>query len=185
MHHTRVLLRGLLWLGAASTHAARDGQWPMPGGDVRFSGYQELPGRMARSPSRVIPLKIGTKHSGGPVENWSHSDAFVRLKLPVGISYDSDVRKAIELMEEVAVEFDRILKDPPPRCLLKGYGDSALNLELRVWVDDPQNGVSNIKSEIYLRIHDMFLENDSHFPYPQRDTHLKGPLEIQVEKPNL
>ena len=119
------------------------------------------------------------------VENWSHSDVYVRLKLPVGISYDSDVRKAIEVMEEVAGEFDRILNDPAPRCLLKGYGDSALNLELRVWVEDPQNGVSNIKSEIYLRIHDMFMENDIHFPYPQRDIHLKGPLEIQMEKPEV
>ncbi len=116
-----------------------------------------------------------------PVENWSHSNRLVRIKLPVGIAYGSDVRKAIELTQQAAGEFERILKSPEPRCLLKGYGDSALNLELRVWIEDPQNGVSNMKSEIYLRIIDLFDENDIQFPYPQRDIHVKGPVQVQMD----
>jgi len=116
-----------------------------------------------------------------PVENWSHSDRLVRQRLPVGISYDSDVKLAIKLTEQAAGEFSRILKNPAPRCLLKGYGDNALNLELRVWIEDAEQGVSNIKSEIYLRIMELFAENKIAFPYPQRDIHVKGPVHLMFD----
>ena len=116
-----------------------------------------------------------------PVENWSHSDRLVRQRLPVGISYDSDVKLAIKLTEKAADEFPRILKNPAPRCLLKGYGDNALNLELRVWIEDAEQGVSNIKSEIYLRIMELFAENKIAFPYPQRDIHVKGPVHLMFD----
>ena len=116
-----------------------------------------------------------------PVENWSHSDRLVRQRLPIGISYDSDVNKAIKLAQDAAEEFDRILKNPAPRCLLKGYGDNALDLELRVWIEDAEQGVSNVKSEIYLRIIDLFAQNDIAFPYPQRDIHVKGPVRLMLD----
>lgn len=116
-----------------------------------------------------------------PVENWSHSDRLVRQRLPIGISYDSDVHLAIKLAQDVAGEFDRILKDPAPKCLLKGYGDNALNLELRVWIQDAEQGVSNIKSEIYLRVMAQFKEHGIQFPYPQRDIHVKGPVHLMFD----
>ena len=116
-----------------------------------------------------------------PVENWSHSDRLVRQRLPIGISYDSDVKLAIELSQQAAGDFKRILKDPAPRCLLKGYGDNALNLELRVWIEDAEQGVSNIKSEIYLRVMELFAEHGIHFPYPQRDIHVKGPVHLMFD----
>ncbi|MEG3620242.1 mechanosensitive ion channel domain-containing protein [Magnetovibrio sp. PR-2] len=116
-----------------------------------------------------------------PVENWSHSDRLVRQRLPVGISYESDVHLAIKLCEDAASEFDRVLKDPAPKCLLKGYGDNALNLELRVWIQDAEKGVSNIKSEIFLRIHALFQDHGVAFPYPQRDIHVKGPVRLLLD----
>lgn len=116
-----------------------------------------------------------------PVENWSHSDRLVRQRLPIGVSYGSDVRKAIALAEEAAGEFSRILKDPVPRCLLKSYGDSAVDLELRVWIEDAEKGVSNIKSEIYLKIWDLYHEHGIEFPFPQRDIHVRGPLTVQMD----
>lgn len=117
-----------------------------------------------------------------PVENWSHSNRLVRQRLPIGIDYQSDVHKAIALSVQAASEFDRILKDPAPRCLLKGYGDNSLDLELRVWIEDAEKGVSNIKSEIYLRVLDLFAQNGIAFPYPQRDIHVKGPVTVQMDK---
>lgn len=116
-----------------------------------------------------------------PVENWSHSDRLVRQRLPFGISYDSDVHLAIKLAEQAGGEFARILKNPAPRCLLKGYGDNSLDLELRVWIEDAEKGVSNIKSEIYLRIHELFALNNVAFPYPQRDIHVKGPVRLMFD----
>ena len=117
-----------------------------------------------------------------PVENWSYTDRNVRQRLPLGVSYESDLPHAIELAVEAAGNFPRILQDPAPRCLVKGFGDNAVDLELRVWIQDAEKGVSNIKSEIYLKIWDLFLEHGIEFSYPQRDIHVKGPVQIKMDR---
>ena len=116
------------------------------------------------------------------MENWSYSNRLVRQRLPIGVSYESDIHKAIDLAVQAASEFDRIKSSPEPKCLLKSFGDSAVDLELRVWIEDAEMGLSNIKSEIYLRIWDLFKENDIHFPYPQRDIHVRGAVPVRIEK---
>jgi len=111
------------------------------------------------------------------VENWSYSDNLVRLKIPVGISYKSDVRLAMKLCIEAAMATSRVLQRPEPRCLLKGFGDSSVNLELRVWIDDPPNGRSNLISDVLLGVWDRFHEQGIEIPYPQRDLHLRSGFE--------
>jgi small-conductance mechanosensitive channel len=114
------------------------------------------------------------------VENWSYSNNQVRLKIPVGVSYDSDIRKAIDLCLEAVAETSRVLKMPKPVCLLRGFGDSSVDLETRIWIDDPQNGVSNVKSEVMLAMWEKFHAHGIQIPFPQRDLHLKPPAEIHV-----
>lgn len=109
-----------------------------------------------------------------PVTNWSHTHRLVRRKIPVQVSYESDVKKAMDLMVQAASEQARTLKVPEPRTLMKGFGESGVDLELRMWIDDPQNGVSNIASEVMVRIWDLFHENDIEFPYPTRVVHVKN-----------
>ena len=111
------------------------------------------------------------------VENWSYSDNLVRLRLPIGIHYKSDVRLAIQLCIEAAAATSRIQTNPEPKCLLKGFGDSSVNLELRVWIDDPSNGRSNVLSEVLLGVWDRFHEHGIEIPYPQQDLHLRSGFE--------
>lgn len=109
-----------------------------------------------------------------PVVNWSHSNRLVRRKIPVQVSYTSDIRRAMDLMNEAAADNDRVLKVPEPRTLVKGFGESGVDLELRMWIDDPQNGVSNIASDVMIGIWDKFHEHDIEFPYPTRVVHVKN-----------
>jgi small-conductance mechanosensitive channel len=115
------------------------------------------------------------------VTNWSYSDEKVRLHVPVGIGYRSDVRQAMELCVEAAKSVQRVLETPSPVCLLKGFGDSAIDLELRFWIRDPRNGTANVRSEVMLGIWDLFREHDIELPFPQRDLHIPD-LEELVDK---
>ncbi|HUS98045.1 MAG TPA: mechanosensitive ion channel domain-containing protein [Hyphomicrobiaceae bacterium] len=115
------------------------------------------------------------------VVNWSYSHDAVRLKIPIGISYKSDPRKAIDLCFEAAREEKRILETPAPNVLVKGFGDSSVDIEMRIWIRDPKNGVSNIKSAVLLRVWDKFHENGIEIPYPQRDVHLIPPIDVDLE----
>lgn len=115
------------------------------------------------------------------VENWSYSDRYVRQRITIGIDYSSDVRKAIEVAITAAETIDRVLKSPKPVCHLNSFGDNAVNLELRIWIDDPQNGLSNVRSEILLEVWDRFLEAGIAFPFPQRDLHIKSSVPLTVQ----
>jgi small-conductance mechanosensitive channel len=114
------------------------------------------------------------------VINWSFTGRGIRLKIPVGISYTSNVHEAMALMQAAAAEFPRVLEDPKPAARLVGFGDSAINLDLRIWIKDPEKGVTNIKSEVQLRIWDLFKQNGIEFPFPQHDLHIKTPQELTV-----
>ena len=109
-----------------------------------------------------------------PVENWSYQDDKIRIHIPVGISYDNDPHEAKKLILEAAEGVDRILKNPEPICLIRRFGDSAVEMELRAWVDDPQNGVENIVSSACFLILDKFKKHGIHIPYPQRQLHIQG-----------
>jgi small-conductance mechanosensitive channel len=120
------------------------------------------------------------------VENWSHSNNLVRLKLAIGIAYGADVRQAIALVVEAARQVRRVLPSPEPTCLLKDFGASSVDLELRFWITDPYNGLSNVKSEILLGVWDRFREHGIELPYVQRDLHLRSaaPLHVVMNRGN-
>jgi small-conductance mechanosensitive channel len=107
------------------------------------------------------------------VENWSFSNSTVCLIIPVGIAYSSDVRKAMALCEEAARQTERIIQDPPPHCLLVGFGESSVDLELGAWINDPVNGVKNVKSAVLLKIWETFQAQGMEIPFPQRDIHIR------------
>jgi len=116
-----------------------------------------------------------------PVINWTFSSNRVRRHLPVNVSYNADLEKAMDLMMEAANETSRVIKNPEPRVLIKSFGDNGVDLELRMWIRDSENGVSNIASDVYLQIWYKFNEEGVEFPYPQRDIHIVS----MPEKNNL
>jgi small-conductance mechanosensitive channel len=116
----------------------------------------------------------------GEVINWSYSQNLIRLRVPVGVAYGSDLEKARELMIAAAADTLRILKDPKPACLLTSFGDNAVNLEARVWINDPQNGIAAVKSDLFWGILQRFRDHGIEMPYPQRDVHLKSVPELTI-----
>lgn len=116
------------------------------------------------------------------VINWSFTNKLVRMRAPLGIAYKEDPHECIQLVIDAAKSVDRVLQEPPPVCLLKGFGDSSVDLELRFWIADPSNGVSNVKSKVLLKVWDTFKENQIEIPFPQRDLHLRSSEVITVNK---
>ena len=116
------------------------------------------------------------------IQNLSYSDNLIRLAIPLGISYGSDLKKAISLAISAAMGINRILKVPEPKCFLIEFGDSTVNLQLRVWINDPQNGIANVKNAVLLTVWDSFHENGIEIAFPQRDLHVKGAVPVKIVK---
>ncbi|WP_267433715.1 mechanosensitive ion channel domain-containing protein [Sphingomonas sp. GM_Shp_1] len=108
------------------------------------------------------------------VENWSYSDRNVRVRIPVSIAYDSDLKLAQELMLRAAHESPRVLKSPKPSVWLMSFGDCALQHEILAWISDPESGVGNVRSDVLNRLWFLFKEHGVGLPYPQRDIHIRS-----------
>ena len=109
------------------------------------------------------------------VINWSHSDRVVRIHAPFGVAYSTkDVRALARRCEETALTVDRVLKTPSPRCNLVEFGDNSINFDLRFWISDPANGVTNVRSDVMMAVWDMLHEMGIEIPFPQRDIHVKS-----------
>jgi small-conductance mechanosensitive channel len=106
------------------------------------------------------------------VENWSYSSRNVRLKIPVGVSYNCDLGLAQRLMIQAAGVAPRVLSEPAPAVWLKTFGDSSVDHEILVWIEDPEMGTGNVQSEILNLVWILFKQNGIEIPYPQRDVHI-------------
>ncbi|MGH7993355.1 MAG: mechanosensitive ion channel family protein [Limisphaerales bacterium] len=109
-----------------------------------------------------------------PVTNWSYGDPKVRLRLPVGVAYGSDVEKLRRLLLEIAAENPAVLKDPAPMARFLEFGDSSLNFELAVWTLDMAHRPTRFRSDLYFAIERKLRENQIEIPFPQRDLHLRS-----------
>jgi small-conductance mechanosensitive channel len=109
-----------------------------------------------------------------PVENWSYSSRDVRIHIPVGVAYSTDLPLAQKLMIEAATAADRVLKTPAPTVWLRGFGDSSVDHEILAWISDPEAGVGNVQSDILNRLWLLFQEHKIEIPYPQSDVHIRS-----------
>ncbi|MCO5057632.1 MAG: mechanosensitive ion channel [Rhizobiaceae bacterium] len=115
------------------------------------------------------------------VINWSFSDDLVRLDVEFGVSYDADPHKVSELAIEAALGVGRVVAERRPVCWLTGFGDSSLDFVLRIWIRDPQQGLTNIRGKVLLALWDSFKENDIGIPYPHREVIMKTPVKTVSE----
>jgi len=109
-----------------------------------------------------------------PVTNWSYSDPKVRLRLPVGVAYGTNVEKLQRVLMEIAAENPAVLEDPAPMVRFLEFGDSSLNFELAVWTIDMAHRPTRFRSDLYFAIERKLRENNIEIPLPQRDLHLRS-----------
>ena len=117
----------------------------------------------------------------GHLLNWSLSDPVIRILVPVGVAYGSDVQTAMRLMLQAAQENPLILETPSPVVTFDSFGDNSLLLTLRCFIGSVDQRVA-AKSGLHLAIDQKFREADIIMAFPQRDVHLDTarPLEIRI-----
>ena len=109
------------------------------------------------------------------VTNWTFTNNNGRVEILIGVSYDSDIEKARELILEAAQGHPRCVEEPEPACYLTDFGDSSVNFQLFFWVSDVTEGRLEPKSDVLRSIWKKFAEHDIVIPFPQRDLHIKNP----------
>ncbi|BBO83698.1 hypothetical protein DSCO28_42640 [Desulfosarcina ovata subsp. sediminis] len=105
--------------------------------------------------------------------NWTLDDRNMRIILTVGVAYGSDVPLVLKTLKHCTAENPRILNDPSPLIYFMDFGDSSLNFQIRVWIDDIYY-MNDVRSELNQAIDRSFRELGVEVPFPQRDLHLRS-----------
>ena len=128
--------------------------------------------------SAVIP---NSDFVSSRVVNWSHNNAKIRFRVPIGVSYGVDENQVEKALLEAAAAIPEALKTPPPSVLFVGFGDSSLNFEVAVWTEQmsrmPDRFVSKVNFEIYRKLREYEIS----IPFPQRDLNIgTGELSVRM-----
>ncbi len=116
------------------------------------------------------------------VINWTLSNRRVRLIIPVGVAYGSDISLVMETLMACAIESSKVAKTPEPQVLYLSFGESTLDFELRVWVPNAEERLTVI-SELHQEIDRRFREAKIEIAFPQRDLHLRSVDESVIFQP--
>ena len=143
-----------------------------------FGWVQELRGRyvVVRDRDGVEMLVPNQQLISNAVINWSYTDPRIRLKLPIRVSYRDDPEAALQILLTACEGQRRVLRDPPPVSRLMHFSDSGIELELRFWISDPQDGVNNVRSDVNRAIWRLFKEHSITIPVAQHEVVMRDAL---------
>ena len=143
-----------------------------------FGWVQAMRGRyvVVRDRDGVEMLVPNQQLIANAVINWSYTDPRIRLKLPIRVSYHDDPELALQILLTACEGQRRVLRDPKPVSRLMHFGDSGIELELRFWIADPQDGVNNVRSDVNRAIWRMFKEQGVTVPVAQHEVLLRNAL---------
>ena len=113
------------------------------------------------------------------VVNWSHEGLTCRLHIPIGVAYGTELSQVRKLLLKAAEDHGKILKNPQPDVVFIGFGESSLDFELLVWVNQPNQQLF-IKSDLLFHIDALFRKHDIVIPFPQRDLHVQNYTQSRI-----
>jgi small-conductance mechanosensitive channel len=132
---------------------------------ARYVVVRSLDGIDAMIPNETLLTNVVLNHSSSQRE--------ARSTLPVQVAYGTDLRLALRLMEQAAMAESRVADgNRAPTASVVDFGDSGINLLLAFWVRDPENGQGVLRSNINLRLWDLFTQHGIEIPFPQREVRL-------------
>ncbi|HSM83852.1 MAG TPA: mechanosensitive ion channel domain-containing protein [Nodosilinea sp.] len=167
---------------------------PVQVGD--FVDFGQVKGTVARIGSRSTEIRTldqvsiivpNSRFLDSEVINWSHGNPVSRIRLPVGVAYSADPQKVKLALLEACHKNQEILSAPAPVVFFTGFGDSALDFELLVWIAQPSRQLV-IKSDLYFAIEASLRHHDIEVPFPQHDLHLRSgslPVKLSAEVQHL
>ncbi|AKH99726.1 small-conductance mechanosensitive channel [Hoeflea sp. IMCC20628] len=162
------------------------GDWVVTGSTEGFVKKISVRATEIETFSRQSIIVPNSELINAPVGNWTHRNKLGRVEVPIGVSYDADPRRVIEILEEVVRSHDLVLNFPAPAVFFMNFGDSSLDFEIKAHIADVLNGMT-VRTELRLRIFERLKAEGIEIPFPQRDLNIKlgdqdEPLTVLREK---
>ena len=146
-------------------------------GDITEISIRSTKVRTINNISIIVP---NSKFVENNVVNFSHGDPTFRLDISVGVAYSSDLGPVLKALNEVAEEHSDVMKNPKHEVHLVEFGDSAWDMQLRVWVANVKDRYG-LRNELNQAIVRKFDEYEIEIPFPQRDLHVRSSVDVPIK----
>jgi small-conductance mechanosensitive channel len=114
------------------------------------------------------------------VVNWTYRDRNTLVEVKFGTNYDADPKVVCKLACEIAAKTPRVIDVKPPFCLLTEFADYGMKYSLTFWINDPEAGMGNVRSDVMMALWDAFKREGIRVPYPVRDIRVRGALPVEA-----
>lgn len=126
-----------------------------------------------RNPDNLVVVVPNNEIMRRDIINYTMSGEDIRLRIPFSCAYESDIERAKVLLRETAREVEGVKLEPAPIVIVRGFGPSEVNLQLRVWIMEARNR-RRIADEITEKAVVGFAKSGIEIPYPKRELYIKG-----------
>jgi small-conductance mechanosensitive channel len=161
--------------------------WSAPAGSASWGDVIDIGLRATKikTTDNIVIIIPNNEIMKRDIVNYTIISTKIRVRINVGIAYDADIERAKDLIINVAKSVDWISKTPAPKVVVRNFGESSVDLQLRVWIDDARKRMDTI-SHVTDKIKTAFDKQGIEIPYPRRDitiTHRQGVSESDARQP--
>jgi small-conductance mechanosensitive channel len=144
--------------------------WNAPAGSATWGDVIDIGLRATkiRTTDNIVVIIPNNEIMTRDIVNYTIITSKIRVRINVGVAYDADLKKTKEIIKRVADSAGWIAKEPPPKVVVRKFGESSVDLQLRVWIDDARKRMDTI-SYITDKVKDEFDKEGIEIPYPKRD----------------
>lgn len=144
--------------------------WSAPTGSATWGDVIDIGLRATkiRTTDHIVIIIPNNEIMKRDIVNYTIISTKIRVRINIGVAYDADIKTVKELIIRVAETIPWISKEPPPKVVVRNFGESSVDLQLRVWIDDARKRMDTV-SHVTDRIKAVFDENKIEIPYPKRD----------------
>ncbi|GAB6907860.1 MscS Mechanosensitive ion channel [Desulfosarcina cetonica] len=144
--------------------------WSAPAGSATWGDVIDIGLRATRirTTDNIVVIIPNNEIMTRDIVNYTIISTSIRVRVNINVAYDADIAKTKALIIQAAQLADWILRDPPPKVVVRDFGESAVSLQLRVWIQDARRRMDTI-SHITDTVKSLFEQHDIEIPYPKRD----------------
>jgi small-conductance mechanosensitive channel len=155
--------------------------WSAPRGSASWGDVIDIGLRATkiRTTDNIVIIIPNNEIMKRDIVNYTIITAQIRVRVNIGIAYEADIRKAKEIILDVARRMDWAAATPPAKVVVRNFGDSSVDLQLRVWIKEARRRMDTI-SFVIDHVKDAFDQSGIEIPYPKRDIQITSPPEPGV-----
>lgn len=149
--------------------------WTAPVGSATWGDVIDIGLRATkiRTTDNIIIIIPNNEIMRRDIVNYTIISENIRVRVNIGIAYDADLQKAKAAILRVAETLEWVTKDPPPKVVVRNFGESSVDLQLRVWISDARKRMDTV-SYITDKVKEEFDKEGIEIPYPKRDIIIKS-----------